>query len=178
MDICKDTLTSLTESGYLTLQIPALTIDLGALTGQPASAQPPVMTIPDNWVCWLRGGTHTPAVGKESGFLFYTSIGFAAMSDDIRQAYIPACKRGGYRGELFPGRAWAQDVDYFSVDEEDDVWAEFEDYAKKQFADVKKNLGKALLKTQHKLVEAQAYGTPKSVVYWQSKLAELHAFVV
>lgn len=178
MDIYKDTLTSLVSNGYITLQIPACIVDLGTLVGQPPGPPAQTMTIPDDWACWLQGGSSGPAVGRESGFLFYTSIGFAANKADIRRAYIPPCKLGGYRGELFPDRTWVNGVDYFSVAEENAVWAEFEDFAKKQFADVKKNLSKALLKTRHKLIEAQAHGTPKSVVYWQNKLAQLQTFVV
>jgi len=177
MDIYEDTLASLAGSGYITLQIPSCYVDLGALTGQQHAA-PRVKTIPDNWVCWLQGGSELPALGKESGFLFYTSIGFSAMKADIRQAYMQACKRDSYRGELFPERPWVEGVDFFSSDEEDAVWAEFENHAIAHFANVKKNLPKALLKTQHKLVEAQTFGSPKSVAYWQAKLAELNSFVV
>lgn len=174
MDILEDSITCLASEGRMTLQVPELFI----------GSAPKFITVPDDWFHYLDVGAK-PVAGNESGFLYLTTIGYAANKDDIKAAYLKAVQAGGYRGKLTWDEAaqdwdrpWVEGEDYFADDELDDVWAEFEAHVQEHFAKLRKNLAKAVMKTQHKLAEAQAFGTKKSVAYWQRKLTDLQNYVV
>lgn len=152
--------------GYLTLQVQT---DVA-----PTDA---TKTIPDNWICWLSAGER-PISGNESGFCFLTSVGWEANKEAIQKDYLEACHRGEYRGELFEDRPWVEGVPYFSKEEEKLVLDELDKFVENHFSAVRKSLKRCILQANHKLEEAQEFGTPNSVKYWKRKLKDLEGFEV
>lgn len=79
MKILKEAITSLSSKGYITLQIPTLSI------GNPERIVE-TEEVPDNWFTFLKA-TKCPAVGKEYGFTYLTRIGWEANKHKIKKAY-------------------------------------------------------------------------------------------
>lgn len=79
MKIIKDSITSLARRGYITLQIPQISIELGG-------GVTPVEEVPDEWIAMIHS-SGSVAVGKETGFSYLTRIGWEKNKSKIKEAY-------------------------------------------------------------------------------------------
>jgi hypothetical protein len=76
MKIPKESLFSLMQEGYITLQIPQFTI------GNPGK----IYDYPDEWFSIINS-RQRPARGKETGFLYFSLKGWKANKDKIKKAF-------------------------------------------------------------------------------------------
>jgi len=85
------TVVQLASEGYLTLLVPDLIL---ILPGSLAPKLPnDLVTVPDNYFCYLKSDD-TPAIGKESGFLYLTTKGYNHFYENLKIAFEIACKNG------------------------------------------------------------------------------------
>ena len=86
MKIPKDALFSLSRRGYLTLQIPDITISFEDIEEEMIDVLP------------VHFERLSGAVPKKQGFLFFSQEGWEHYKDQIKQAYDEAVKDGIARG--------------------------------------------------------------------------------
>jgi len=94
MKIFKDSITTLAESGHITLQVPTVSISFGG-NGEELEE------LPDEWFVFVRfsgrGMKHEPAIAKEKpwAFLHLSRPGWEANRLAIREAYLRSDQRKG-----------------------------------------------------------------------------------
>ncbi len=81
MILLKDAVFTYAREGRLTLQVPTYNIFLTA----PAEEEK-YEEYPDDYFVELRYD-HSPAVGREMGFLFFSRKGWEALKDEFRKVY-------------------------------------------------------------------------------------------
>lgn len=86
MQILKGAITQLASEGHLTLQIPECAI---CFPGDPVVD---MEEAPDEWFCVLK--RDVPVLGKESGFLHLTRVGYEANKNALKAAFATACATG------------------------------------------------------------------------------------
>jgi len=116
LKIIKDAITTLAGEGRVTLQVPVYEVimDKGRAMAHTAYdlEEEKIANVPDEWFMSLRNDC--PAVGKESGYTFLSRAGWEANKDEIKKAFESSKHPRG-------------------------TWDDFEKYAERHFAKVKKN---------------------------------------
>ena len=108
MRLLRGSLTNLVRQGRITLQIPEIEVNISENPNQELSEENPfpfVLTActndeyveyPDEWFMYVKYDSSSlrPCVGKESGFLYFTRVGYEVNKEEIREAFEAACDRG------------------------------------------------------------------------------------
>jgi hypothetical protein len=120
MHIFTDWREALRDESRLTLQVPELSLSFG---GDDEDDEPEEMEeVPQDWFWYLR--EDIPAVGRQSGFLHISPIGYAANKAALAKAYIDG-SHDGQRGLDSCLGKWSKSLDPKYVVMED--WGPQED---------------------------------------------------
>lgn len=93
---------SLQRRGYITLQVPDLSINFNAQATVVTQETPSQQEIHPEWFWQIKDGRL--AIGKEQGFLHWSEKGYRANKEEIRKNFEAALKDGNDRTS---GRGWA-----------------------------------------------------------------------
>jgi len=131
-----DDITALQGKGYVTLQIPQFSIDIGPTPEPEVEPPEPQVELPADWFNVIKyvGNACRPCIGKENGFLFLTRKGYEANKERIRKAFEQAIAKGLDRTN-------------------GEGWLAFEKYAEKHFSEMEKTIEKEKNKFAKKVAE-------------------------
>ncbi len=142
MKIFKSSLFALMEDGKIGLLVPAARYRInierdvyGRMYGNEIYPEDALdcEEIPDDWLIKLK--QYRPAVGKESGFYYFTEKGWKENKEKIKEIYEHAVNSGHDRGQ---------------------TWADFEKYAEKHFGMVRKKTQKYIDQLESKIKELKS----------------------
>lgn len=121
-EVYEDCITHHASEGRLTLQVPNNCI------GTPTSA---TVSVDSSHFVILKSEDGIPAVGRETGFLFFTEAGFEHYKSELEAV--------------------------FDADIRGNTWAQFEEHAASVFAKRKKKLQKAILNAELKVQQLRSF---------------------
>ena len=143
--ISESVLYHLIRTGYVTLQIPNITVEFYSpvpLTQTPPPAQD-IIQIPEDWINTLKydSGYMRPCIGKESGFIYFTEKGYIECKDKIKDAFLDAFRNGRSRGTN-------------PTMTEHQAWTMFDTYAQDHFKKVRLSIAKYQKKLQDQIADS------------------------
>ena len=124
MKLLKDSLFLTFRNGYVSLQVPDIVID----------GPEEFVEVPDEWLIWVKD--NIPCTKRESGFLYFTKIGYEANKAEIKEIF-EASQRDPKTSR---GR----------------TWEEFEQYTETLFAEREKKCKNRLKFLKKKVQELEA----------------------